>query len=309
MLTVTDGGRGMSAEECERVFEAYWCSPSNRGGGTGLGLYICQCFSEAMHGSIGVESEPGKGARFTIRVPAVEVLEAPAQDAPCSPRQLLPSSPPLSPQLSPPRSPGGSARGAAAAPRRDIVPKRNGRRLRALLVDDHNLNRKLCSKLLELQGGVDVSTADDGDVAVRLMTESYGPGCQPFDFVLMDLAMPRCGSAHAVTCAGHAHERCAMHAGWTAFRRRGSIAHGRRSTCRQRTTSSSSHLARMCSRRRTRNAPTLASTVRCKRVAGLILSAARRNACLLTAPMLAGFLAKPLRLDALLAALRGAKLA
>jgi len=191
-------------EECARIFEAYVCSPSNRGGGTGLGLYICQRFCEAMHGSIGVESEPGKGARFTIRVPAVEVLEAPAQEAPCSPRQLLPSSPPLSPPL----SPGGSAR-APAAPR-DIIPQRDGRRLRALLVDDHSLNRKLCSKLLELQGGVDVSTADDGDVAVRLMTDSYGSGSQPFDFVLMDLAMPRCVCACVGPCVSCPHERCAV---------------------------------------------------------------------------------------------------
>jgi signal transduction histidine kinase len=36
-LVVSDSGRGMSADECTRVWEPYFRSPSHRGGGTGLG--------------------------------------------------------------------------------------------------------------------------------------------------------------------------------------------------------------------------------------------------------------------------------
>ena len=190
-LTVSDGGRGLSAEDCARVFEPYFCSPSSRGGGTGLGLYICRRFCDAMGGTISVESTPGAGARFSIRVPAVEVEvpdPLPIQPAPPPAQLNAPSSPPVSPS---------HGRRAPGAPRRDLIPQRDGRRLHVLLVDDHSLNRKLCGKLLELQGGLTVSTADDGDVAVRKLTESYAPGGQPFDFVLMDLAMPRCDGLQA----------------------------------------------------------------------------------------------------------------
>jgi hypothetical protein len=36
---VTDHGRGLSPQECERVFDAYEAASASRGGGTGLGLY------------------------------------------------------------------------------------------------------------------------------------------------------------------------------------------------------------------------------------------------------------------------------
>ena len=191
-LTVMDGGRGMTVEDTARVFEPYFCSPSSRGGGTGLGLYICKRFCEAMGGTISVESALGAGARFSIRVPAVEV-EVPAPP-PMQPATPLPVQ--VSALSSPPVSPGSGAQ-SASAPRRDLIPQRDGRRLHALLVDDHSLNRKLCGKLLETQGGLTVCTADDGDVAVRMLTQSYAPGGRPFDFVLMDLSMPRCDGLQA----------------------------------------------------------------------------------------------------------------
>ena len=137
-LTVTDGGRGTSVEECVRVFEPYFCSPSHRGGGTGLGLFICKRFVEAMSGTVSVESMPGQGARFTICVPAAAV------DAPPAPLLTLPA------QSSPTISPGASDARVSSPPLRNLIPRRDGRPLRTLLVDDHGLNRKLLSKLLEL---------------------------------------------------------------------------------------------------------------------------------------------------------------
>jgi CheY-like chemotaxis protein len=57
--------------------------------------------------------------------------------------------------------------------------------------DDHGLNLRLCRRLLETAGGLQVITADDGDVALRILIDSYGPGCEPVDIVLMDMQMPR----------------------------------------------------------------------------------------------------------------------
>jgi hypothetical protein len=52
--------------------------------------------------------------------------------------------------------------------------------------------QRLCKRLLETQGGLDVTTADDGDVALQRLIDSYAPGGTPVDFVLMDLQACRC---------------------------------------------------------------------------------------------------------------------
>ena len=52
-------------------------------------------------------------------------------------------------------------------------------------------SQRLCKRLLETQGGLDVITADDGDTALITLIDSYAPGGSAFDFVLMDLMMPR----------------------------------------------------------------------------------------------------------------------
>jgi PAS domain S-box-containing protein len=73
MLTsVTDRGIGIPADEIPRLFERFHRArnvSSRYYGGLGLGLYIAKAIVEAHKGSIGVESEEGKGATFTIRLP------------------------------------------------------------------------------------------------------------------------------------------------------------------------------------------------------------------------------------------------
>jgi signal transduction histidine kinase len=71
-LEVRDTGIGMSEEVRGRIFKAFaQASPdvSRRYGGTGLGLAICQQLAQMMGGGIEVESEPGRGSCFTVRVP------------------------------------------------------------------------------------------------------------------------------------------------------------------------------------------------------------------------------------------------
>jgi two-component system sensor histidine kinase HydH len=66
LLEVTDTGLGMSEEVRARVFDAFY---STRPGGSGLGLPTTRKIVEAHGGAILVESEPGKGSRFTLRMP------------------------------------------------------------------------------------------------------------------------------------------------------------------------------------------------------------------------------------------------
>jgi D-amino acid aminotransferase len=65
-LRVIDTGRGMSPEVLARAFKPFY---STRNGGSGLGLPTTRRIIEAHGGSITVESEVGKGTRFTIRLP------------------------------------------------------------------------------------------------------------------------------------------------------------------------------------------------------------------------------------------------
>jgi signal transduction histidine kinase len=68
LITVRDTGTGIAAEDLRRIFEPFYTT-KGRGKGTGLGLAICRELAAALGGSISVESEPGKGSTFTVRLP------------------------------------------------------------------------------------------------------------------------------------------------------------------------------------------------------------------------------------------------
>jgi signal transduction histidine kinase len=73
LIEVADEGLGIPSSERERIFEKFYrLDPQqSRGvGGSGLGLYICRELVERMNGRLDVESEPGRGSRFTVRLPA-----------------------------------------------------------------------------------------------------------------------------------------------------------------------------------------------------------------------------------------------
>ena len=66
-VTVADTGRGMSEEETGRIFTDFY---TTKDGGTGLGLSIVRRLVLDVHGTIAVESEPGKGTRIIIDIPS-----------------------------------------------------------------------------------------------------------------------------------------------------------------------------------------------------------------------------------------------
>lgn len=69
ILTVVDDGPGIPAEKAGRVFEPFFTTKEE---GTGLGLPICRSIVEQHGGTITLESEPGKGTRILILLPAAE---------------------------------------------------------------------------------------------------------------------------------------------------------------------------------------------------------------------------------------------
>jgi signal transduction histidine kinase len=73
-FAVEDNGIGLSPSECRRVFDRFYQTDqrlARAAGGCGLGLSIVQSIVDAHHGSVRVESEPGRGSAFTIEIPAV----------------------------------------------------------------------------------------------------------------------------------------------------------------------------------------------------------------------------------------------
>ena len=80
MIQVTDSGTGIPAEDLSRVFTRLYRADNvliQGIGDTGVGLSIAKTLTEAQHGRIWVESEPGKGATFSVLLPiSKEKLEA-----------------------------------------------------------------------------------------------------------------------------------------------------------------------------------------------------------------------------------------
>jgi signal transduction histidine kinase len=76
-LVICDYGCGVPADKLPRIFEAFYTTktgPDASGkGGTGLGLSLCKDIIEAHHGRIRVDSTPGKGTAFTLKLPAAPV--------------------------------------------------------------------------------------------------------------------------------------------------------------------------------------------------------------------------------------------
>lgn len=72
-ITVADTGCGMSAEQRARIFDNFYTTKAE---GTGLGLSIVRRLITDLNGTIRVESEEGKGSRFTVELPAGDAAPA-----------------------------------------------------------------------------------------------------------------------------------------------------------------------------------------------------------------------------------------
>ncbi|MEZ4651167.1 MAG: response regulator [Candidatus Eisenbacteria bacterium] len=155
-FTITDNGRGIPEDLRVRVFDPFFQADDSRSrehAGMGLGLTIARRLAQSLGGAVTAERHSSRGARFDFVVD----LERTAPTTPRVDKKLARESALAMPFASPPR---------------------------VLLVEDNPTNRLIATRLLE-RIGCDVKHAFDGVDAL----EQYEPG--RFDFVLMDLHMPR----------------------------------------------------------------------------------------------------------------------
>jgi len=155
LLTVSDTGIGIPAEQCETIFEAFRQQDgqsTRKYGGTGLGLTITRRLIELMRGKITVRSTIGEGSAFDITLPRVPV--AANQNA----AALLQTT--------------ESAQNIAFA---------GGT---VLVADDVPFNRSLLREWLS-QAGVSFIEAEDGEQALQL-AETERP-----DVMLLDIRLPK----------------------------------------------------------------------------------------------------------------------
>jgi signal transduction histidine kinase/DNA-binding response OmpR family regulator/putative methionine-R-sulfoxide reductase with GAF domain len=159
-IAVTDTGIGMTPEQMGKLFQEFSQASSrtaSKYGGTGLGLAISRHFCRMMGGDITVESKPGEGSTFTIRLPRiVQSGETPGSEA------------------------YGEKRAKAVHP---IVE--GGEEPLILVVDDDATVRDLVERHLE-RAGFAVATARGGQEGLRLVRE-LRPAAMTLDIMMPDL--------------------------------------------------------------------------------------------------------------------------
>jgi hypothetical protein len=150
VFRVRDTGIGMTPDQLGKLFQAFAqadVSTASKYGGTGLGLAISRRFCEMMGGSVTVESTPGSGSTFTVRLP-ITVQEA-AQESASWPQ------------------PAGEPLGTV------------------LVVDDDPGVRNLLGRSLS-RDGFRVETAADGTTGLRLARE-LRPDIITLDVLMPDM--------------------------------------------------------------------------------------------------------------------------
>lgn len=200
VFTVKDNGIGIPEDQKKHIFEAFSRVEDSRTSavaGTGLGLSIVKSYVDMAGGTIQVESEPGKGTEFILRIP----LEIQSNQA--LPKEEMKKTG-IKDNL---HEKGdlhekddlyekGGLHGKNDIQEKDGMGENVGIQeeeepdllggLRVLLVEDNELNREIAQELLETMGA-EVHCAENGKEAVDQFTAS---GSGTYDVVLMDLQMP-----------------------------------------------------------------------------------------------------------------------
>jgi PAS domain S-box-containing protein len=170
-VAISDTGIGIDAEQQKHLFNSFEqaeISTARRFGGTGLGLAISKSIVEMMGGSIGVQSEPGKGSTFTFTVQVKKVVHVndAANDYP------------------------------------GTMMEEEGDELAAifaghhiLLAEDIEINREIVQTLLE-PTQLEIDCAENGTEAVYKFSEAP----QKYDLIFMDIQMPEMDGYEATRC-------------------------------------------------------------------------------------------------------------
>ncbi|UUO07574.1 CHASE domain-containing protein [Blastopirellula sp. J2-11] len=160
---VIDSGIGMSLEQLEHIFQPFRqadASTTRNFGGTGLGLTITKQIAELLGGEITVESQPGHGSTFTLRVATGDLTGVPLR----------------------------SSHDAAEPDSPSTIVATSNLHGRVLLVEDGPDNRKLIGFILR-KAGADVTIAENGELGRDAALQAWRADT-PFDVILMDMQMP-----------------------------------------------------------------------------------------------------------------------
>ncbi|WP_308756877.1 ATP-binding protein [uncultured Bacteroides sp.] len=153
VVAIADTGKGMEPADRERIFQEFTRLPGAQGKeGFGLGLSIVRMLVQLLEGTIDVDSVPGKGSTFTLRVPLfpVRVSENIGEKT-----QEAEGEPPVAPEPS----------------------------LRVLLIDDDRIQLTLTAAMLQHSGIASVSCMQPDELLDALRSGT-------FDVLLTDVQMP-----------------------------------------------------------------------------------------------------------------------
>lgn len=201
LIEIVDTGPGMTNEQMIRLFTAFDQTTdgvSAHHGGTGLGLAISRQLAELMGGRLTARSQPGEGAAFTLSLTLgrgervatpVPALDQESRDVVA---RALGGRHRSAAQVAQPQTFDAPATAEVAATA--ITPvladanaveddEDEGRPMRVLVVDDHDINRRAIQLILQPLG-CDIATAADGMAALKICEQS------DFDLIFMDVRMP-----------------------------------------------------------------------------------------------------------------------
>ncbi|MEG0519976.1 MAG: ATP-binding protein [Erysipelotrichaceae bacterium] len=154
---ISDTGIGIGKAFLSKLFEPFsqeHTGASSTYGGSGLGLAISKNLAQLMGGDINVQSKLGKGTVFEVHLP----LEIPKKAVQVKLRKN----------------------------EKEKNEHYNLEGMHVLLVEDHELNVMVASKLLEFKK-IKVDIANNGEIALRMFKEAKG---KEYDAILMDIRMP-----------------------------------------------------------------------------------------------------------------------
>ncbi|MCV2881582.1 PAS-domain containing protein [Actibacterium sp. XHP0104] len=162
-IRFADNGSGMSPEQAERIFEPFYTSKA-AGAGSGLGLSMVYGFVKQSNGAIWVDSQPGRGAEFTILLPSVDLVA----------KQDITRPEPVEPR---------------PAPRAE--PDTGDQPMVLLVEDDQDVRRTIRRKIAGL--GYPLVEANNADEALGLLAR-----IRDIRIVISDIDMPGTMKGHAL---------------------------------------------------------------------------------------------------------------
>lgn len=159
-IEITDTGKGIAAEDCERIFQEFTRLPGAQGAdGFGLGLSIVHKLVTLLEGKIYVDSTLGEGSCFTVVVPLYPVAKSVCSDDGHKETETLP------------------------AEDRNAEEAGSAEDFRILLIDDDKIQLELTAAMLREQGIIAVCCQQLDELMCQLRDST-------FDLLLTDIQMP-----------------------------------------------------------------------------------------------------------------------